>query len=323
MKNECDIVKDLLPSYVADLLSTNTNQFVKEHLDSCQKCRKLYEGMKKTNCDNEEEEQIEIKHLKKYNRHMFILKVILVILALIIIILPLIIFIKFYLNTNVASKAINNVNEYKNVSNYLLQITENRIDFERNKEQFYISKYFYKDGQYKTETHFYSPNVTVGNPDTFEYGVINSKEKTEIEENQKLCYNIKSNYIFRRESEFLDLLMIALQPFSEDIGPLINIWVRAGYKLRTDTYNGKKCYVLKTDSKTSYKEIWIDKEKNTLIRTIEEIYNKSYREKTYSIKTDVVTNEDVTLPDLSGYTIKNIENNIPNEDIELYEQLVI
>lgn len=323
MKNECDIVKDLLPSYVADLLSNNTNQFVKEHLDSCQECRKLYEGMKKTNCNNEEEEQIEIKHLKKYNRHMFILKVILVILALIIIILPLIIFMKFYINTNVANKAINNVNEYKNANNYLLQITENRIDFERNKEQFYISKYFYKDGQYKKETHFYSPNVNVENPDTFEYGVINSKEKTEIEENQKLCYNIKSNYIFRREGEFLDLLMIDLQPFSEDIGPLINIWVRAGYKLRTDTYNGKKCYVLKTDSKTSYKEIWIDKEKNTLIRTIDEIYNKSYREQTYSIKTDVVTNEDVTLPDLSGYTIKNIENNIPNEDIELYEQLVI
>ena len=323
MKNECDIVKDLLPSYVGDLLSNNTSQFVKEHLDSCKECRKLYEGMKKINYNNEDDEQIEIKHLKKYNRHMFILKVILVILALIIIILPLIIFIKFYLNNNVASKAINNVNEYKNVSNYLLQITENRIDFERNKEQFYISKYFYKDGKYKKETHFYSPNVNVENPDKFEYGVINSKEKTEIEENQKLCYNIKSNYIFRREGEFLDLMMIDLQPFNKDIGILINIWVRAGYKLRTDKYNGRECYVLRTDSKTSYKEIWIDKEKNTLIRTIEEIYNKSYREKTYSIKTDVVTNEDVTLPDLSGYTIENIENNIPNEYIEIYEQLEI
>ena len=132
-----------------------------------------------------------------------------------------------------------------------------------------------------------------------------------------------SNYIFRREGEFLDLMMIDLQPFNKDIGILINIWVRAGYKLRTDKYNGRECYVLRTDSKTSYKEIWIDKEKNTLIRAIEEIYNKSYREITYSIKTDVVTNEDVTLPDLSGYTIENIENNIPNEYIEIYEQLEI
>ena len=42
---------------------------------------------------------------------------------------------------------------YKNASNYLLQITENSIDFERNTEQFYNSKYFYKDGQYKKEMH--------------------------------------------------------------------------------------------------------------------------------------------------------------------------
>ena len=52
MKNECDIVNDLLPNYVGDLLSDNTSQFVKEHLDSCQECRKLYEGMKKINCNN-------------------------------------------------------------------------------------------------------------------------------------------------------------------------------------------------------------------------------------------------------------------------------
>ena len=321
MKNECDIVKDLLPSYVGDLLSNNTSQFVKEHLDSCQECRRLYEGMKKINYNNEDDEQIEIKHLKKYNRHMLILKIILVILALIIITLPLFFVIKFNLNNNVASKAINNINEYKNVSNYLLQITENSIDFEKNKEQFYISKYFYKDGQYKKETHFESPNVDIQNSDTLEYGNINSNEKVEIVENQNLYYNIKTNYILRREDEFLDLMMMALQPFNKDYGLLPNIWFRAGYKLRTDKYNGRKCYVLKIDSKTSYKEIWIDKENNTLIRTIEEIYNKSYREKVYSIKSDVVTDEDVTLPDITGYTIKDIENNIPNEDIEIYEQL--
>ena len=52
MKNECDVVKDLLPSYAEDLLSDNTNQFVKEHLDSCQECRKVYDGMKKINYNN-------------------------------------------------------------------------------------------------------------------------------------------------------------------------------------------------------------------------------------------------------------------------------
>ena len=80
---------------------------------------------------------------------MLILKVVLVILVFIIITLPLFFVIRFNLNKNITSKAINNVNEYKNVNNYLLQITEHNIDFERNTESFHNSKYFYKDNQYK------------------------------------------------------------------------------------------------------------------------------------------------------------------------------
>lgn len=323
MKNECDVVKDLLPNYVGDLLSDNTNQFIKEHLDSCQECRKLYEGMKKINYNKKDDEQIEINHLKKYNRHMFILKVVLVILALIIITLPLFFIIKFNLNNNVASKVINNINEYKNANNYCLQITEYSIDFERNTEKFCNSKYFYKDGQYKKEIHFESPNINIQNADRFEYGEINSNEKVEIVENLKICYNVKANYILQKEDGFLDLMMIELQPFSKDYGNLPDIWFRTGYKLRTEKYNGRKCYVLKIDSKSSYREIWIDKEENTLIRTVEEIYNRSYKEKVYSIKFDVVTNEDVALPDITDYTIKNSEKNIPDEYIDIYEQLGI
>ncbi|MFR2207073.1 MAG: zf-HC2 domain-containing protein [Clostridia bacterium] len=323
MKNECDVVKDLLPSYAEDLLSDNTNQFVKEHLDSCQECRKVYDGMKKINYNKEDDEQIEINHLKKYSRHMLVLKVVLVILVFIIITLPLFFVIRFNLNKNITSKAINNVNEYKNVNNYLLQITEHNIDFERNTESFHNSKYFYKDNQYKKEMHSETPGVNIQNADSFEYGNINSKEKVEIIETQKVCYNVKANYILQKKDGFLDFMMIALQPFSEDYGTLPNIWFQAGYNLRTDKYNGRKCYVLRLGDKSSYGEIWIDKEQNTLVRTVDEIYKRSYNEKVYSIKSDVVTNEDVTLPDLTGYTIKDSEDNVPSEYIGIYEKLGI
>ena len=49
---------------------------------------------------------------------------------------------------------------------------------------------------------------------------------------------------------------------------------------------------MRLGDKSSYREIWIDKEQNTLVRTVDEIYNRSYSEKVYSIKSDVVTNED-------------------------------
>ena len=85
MKRECSIVRDVLPLYFENMVSEDTAVFVKEHLDSCQECRKVYDGMKKINYNKEDDEQIEINHLKKYSRHMLILKVVLVILVFIII----------------------------------------------------------------------------------------------------------------------------------------------------------------------------------------------------------------------------------------------
>ena len=46
MSKECSIVRDLLPLYIEDMVSTDTWEFVKTHLDGCEACRKECEGMK-------------------------------------------------------------------------------------------------------------------------------------------------------------------------------------------------------------------------------------------------------------------------------------
>ncbi len=46
MKKECSIVRDLLPLYVENMVSTDTVEFVKEHLDGCGECREECERMK-------------------------------------------------------------------------------------------------------------------------------------------------------------------------------------------------------------------------------------------------------------------------------------
>ncbi len=38
MKNNCEIVQDLLPMYVEGLTSESSNQFIEEHIESCQEC---------------------------------------------------------------------------------------------------------------------------------------------------------------------------------------------------------------------------------------------------------------------------------------------
>ena len=47
MKNECDIVEDLLFSYNDDILTNASKEFVEEHLKKCDKCKKVLEEIKK------------------------------------------------------------------------------------------------------------------------------------------------------------------------------------------------------------------------------------------------------------------------------------
>lgn len=69
MKNECDIVQDLLFSYKDGCLKQGSKEFVEKHLKKCENCAKIYAEM------NKEEEQTdinpnEIDYLKKIKKKM-------------------------------------------------------------------------------------------------------------------------------------------------------------------------------------------------------------------------------------------------------------
>ncbi|MEH7749299.1 zf-HC2 domain-containing protein, partial [Neobacillus drentensis] len=46
MDNKCNIVRDLLPSYIDHLCSKDSVNFIEEHMNSCIKCRDVLESMK-------------------------------------------------------------------------------------------------------------------------------------------------------------------------------------------------------------------------------------------------------------------------------------
>ncbi len=46
MRNECNIIRDLLPLYAENMVSPDTAAFVEEHLKGCEACRKEYEKTK-------------------------------------------------------------------------------------------------------------------------------------------------------------------------------------------------------------------------------------------------------------------------------------
>ena len=53
-KLRCEIVQDLLPSYVDGLTSDETNEAIKDHLADCVSCRDMYERMKADETSAEE-----------------------------------------------------------------------------------------------------------------------------------------------------------------------------------------------------------------------------------------------------------------------------
>lgn len=48
MRNECNIVRDILPLYVEDMVSEDTVSFIEEHLESCAECREELAELKKS-----------------------------------------------------------------------------------------------------------------------------------------------------------------------------------------------------------------------------------------------------------------------------------
>ena len=93
MRNECNIVRDLLPLYVEDMVSMDTRAFVQEHLNGCEACRRELAalraddglaGEKETEASRKAEARLLKKLARKWNVRRMILPLILIAAAVLI-----------------------------------------------------------------------------------------------------------------------------------------------------------------------------------------------------------------------------------------------
>ncbi len=83
-KKECKIVQDLLPNYMENLTSIQTNEYIKEHIASCEECKRTLENMQKEiTTDAKGKNKKEVKYMKKYRNRMRILSFILLAIFLV------------------------------------------------------------------------------------------------------------------------------------------------------------------------------------------------------------------------------------------------
>lgn len=65
----CNVIKDLLPSYLEDICSQETKKLVEEHLNECNACKGLAKMMAETELSAGKADLQEIDYMKKVKRH--------------------------------------------------------------------------------------------------------------------------------------------------------------------------------------------------------------------------------------------------------------
>ena len=123
--NKCNVIRDLLPSYVDNLVSEDSITLIEDHLKNCNDCNHIKK--KKKNSCNEEDKQY-INYAKKIKKIISWLKTILLVLSLAIIILLALLFnMTNYNYKNLSQDTLNQSEElYK--ANRRIQELENQLN---------------------------------------------------------------------------------------------------------------------------------------------------------------------------------------------------
>lgn len=316
IKNECKIVRDLLLNYVENLLSDETNEFVDKHISNCDKCKDILKMIQDEKIKEEDiankNEQYEVDGLKKYRKKMLILKRILIIILIAIIIASVIFWQVLAYRNNILTSAYYKIQEIKNEDNYVLTIEEQTIDYSTGQELYSQTKFYYKDGKYKEEHHGELKNDILLNANYYYLGTIDSNKRTEIYEDTKTVINRTSNYTFTTKGVNFKFAYTYANSYGINYGLIFRTCIR----IRTERYKGKECYVARIQhNNTSYAEIWIDKETMLVLREINDIIDKQYYEKSFTLDIGNVKEEDISVPNLDEYTITEKEDLVQNSEI--------
>lgn len=268
IEKECKIVQDLLPNYIEKLTSQTSNDFIEKHLENCNECKSVAENMEKElKFNSEKREEREVEYFKKYNKKMKLSKKILLLVLSIALIYVLTVIYKYSILTIIQKR-----NEESNNSNnrYYHSVTQDTI-----------IEVYKKDGIMKVNLQAVQGDGDITlwkNENTGEEYVFWNDSKIYSKNNGGIMGISPSSMM--TAPDFLSRLMVAIHPMMF---------------VGTQKYNGTYCYNLKFDD---VYEI-IEKETGHILYT----NNGGSRSIKYSF--DTVTDEDVKLPDISEYELKD------------------
>ena len=75
MRITCDVIQDLMPSYIDGILSEDSKALVEEHMGTCQECRKMLEIMKEEQGKEQNQMRSSAATLKKIRKKLIVRRV--------------------------------------------------------------------------------------------------------------------------------------------------------------------------------------------------------------------------------------------------------
>lgn len=282
MKNICKIVQDLLPTYIENITSNESNEFIKEHLENCVECNKIYENM----IDDIEKENLEnteiVKQIKKYKNRINIIKfiVILVIATILLSVISSICY-RFY----IVNKAYEKNTNYKTNGNFKIEEYKESIEnYDNHYTTYYLNgkmKKIYGDSIIEYcdgEKHYYFNN------ENMTYYMENVKHENNSIYIDISVLNGTNNILNNYRVNKLEILKFVL--LKENI-------------IKNEGFRNQDYYIIKDEEGN---RVYVDKD-TFLAQRVEGENRKDYR-----IQTSCVTWREIKEPDFSKYTL--LENKV-------------
>lgn len=328
MNKDCEIIRDLLPLYVDDVCSTGTKELVEKHLKNCNECQKIFEAMEKEEHNKNYDEK---ESIKSFNNKIKRNKTKAVVISLIIFVIGMLL-IKYIYSCILFNHIINKAHKFSDIDNMYIQKMENSLSGE-----IFVTKEYYKDGKFKEVHESYTKDkvTTIYT----KYTSVGSNEVVIIYPDNRAIIE-KELRIMNRESILKNIPFINNNSMVfRTITPVFLSMKSKKINVGTYSNENKKCYILqdKFNIGTNW-EIWLDKETGLPIKeinmnglrsyysdnkeeNIDENKLEDYLSKKqdilinsgdsvteYKYEFDIVTDEDVKMPDLSKYEIERKEN---------------
>lgn len=306
-KTECEIVQDLLLGYVDGVLNVESKKIVEKHILGCKECQTKLNEIKNDIEENDKNQKKQIDYLKKIRRKNNI-KAIIIAIGIILFICLIIYLRKFIIVNDIMNKASKSLSSENFYIETIQAISSDKVALRRE---------WYKDGKYKVVAEIYSDDGVKIHPT--EYAAINTDEKIVIDHENKTVKIETGEFTKLLNSEKYIKNIQSRQDFGL-VSKIVNAFC---YSIHTSyRYLGREYYVLTNifDKESNYEE-WIDKDTgltlkvtgNGIIKTcfegtdiVKEVIDMS---SVYRYEFNTVTDEDVTVPDYTGYEVQYINTN--------------